>query len=391
MQARTDPASPQPSPGQRALAASIAQAAPPDPSLHAIPAHVYLDADRFAAERARLFGRVALPVAPSAALPEPGFVLTHDGHGQPLILARDRDGEVRALLNVCRHRGTRLIDAPEAVRAPRLSCPYHAWTYRLDGQLMAVPRQEVFAGFERDRFALPSLPCREAGGILWVCLDPGGGPDMFAPVAGELADDLAALGMASGHLYARRTHDVAANWKLIADAFLEPYHLTRLHSPSVGAMFADAVSVSDRIGPHFRSAVGRADYAAAARQGDLEALRRVVTFSYTLFPAGIIAVSPDYLNLLVLMPQAVDRTLVDNWMLIPEPPASPEAEAHWAKSWALLDGGVFGSEDFVAAERCHAGLASGALPEVVLGGLETGIAAFHAGIEVALADPSAAP
>ncbi len=377
-----------PTPGQQALARRIVEAPAPTPALIRLPAGTYLDPGRFAAERAGLFGRAALPLAPSPALPAPGMVLSHDGFGRPLLLARTPAGRLRLFVNACRHRGTRLIDAPSAARAARLSCPYHAWTYDLEGRLLGVPRQEVFDGLDRSALGLAELPCLEAGGILWACLDPAAAPAAFASIAGELADDLAALGMGQGQVYARRTHDVAANWKLIADAFLEPYHLTRLHAPSVGAMFADAVSVSDRIGAHVRSAVGRADFAAASALSDLADLRRVVTFSYTLFPAGVVAVSPDYLNLLVLMPQSVDRTLVDNWMIIPEAPASDQAEAHWAKSWALLDGGVFGAEDFVAAARCHAGLASGALAEVVLGGLEEGIAAFHAQIDAALANPA---
>ena len=103
-----------------------------------------------------------------------------------------------------------------------------------------------------------------------------------------------------------------------------------------------------------------------------------------MFPGTILIVSPDYVNLMILMPQAHDRMLVEDFMLIPEPPATDKALRHWEKSWALLDGGVFGSEDFRAAALGQEGLSSGAVERVTLGTLEAGIRAFHDEVEARL-------
>ena len=184
--------------------------------------------------------------------------------------------------------------------------------------------------------------------------------------------------MADQFVYRRKTHDVAANWKLVIDAFLESYHVQRLHAATIASFFADGITAADSIGRHQRAAVGRADYLAKVDRDDWAALRKAVTYTYQIFPASVVIVSPDYINMLIAMPQSVGRTLVEDIMLIPEEPATNEAEAHWQRSWDLLDGGTFAGEDFRAAALCHQGLSSGAIDKVILGTLEHGIADFHA-------------
>ena len=343
---------------------------------------VYVDPARFDAERSALFRRLPLPIAPTALLPSSEFAVTHDGFGVPLILSRDSNGNAHVMANVCRHRGTRLLNGSDPIPAKRIVCPYHAWTYGADGALMALPRVDCFPGIDKAKKQLIHFPAIESGGLIWFARDEAAD---FGPVF-ELEEDFDAFGMAGLHLYKRRTHEVPANWKLIVDAFLESYHVQRLHSATIASFFADGITAADRIGPHQRAVVGRADYLSEIDRDDWSALRRAVTYTYFLFPNAIVIVSPDYINLLVVMPRSVRSSLVEDFMLIPEAPATNEAEAHWQKSWDLLDGGTFGAEDFHAAALCQRGLDSGLLPKVTLGTLESGIADFHERVAAALQD-----
>jgi len=371
-----------PSPGQRALAEALARGeAATGEAVATVPTSVYVDPERFAAEQRALFQRLPLLLAPSALVPSPNLAVAHDGYGLPLVLSRDGDGQAHVLANVCRHRGTRLLEAgDEPIPAARIVCPYHAWTYRSDGRLIGLPRADCFPGLDKADHGLFEFRHHECGGLIWFSRDA---QEDFAEIE-MLCDDFDAFGIASHHLYRRRTHDVAANWKLVIDAFMESYHVQRLHAQTIAAFFADGITAADMIGPHQRAAVGRAEYLSEIDRDDWAELRKAVTYTYQIFPNAVIIVSPDYINVLVVMPQSVGRCLVEDFMLIAEPPQTNEAEAHWRRSWELLDGGTFAAEDFHAAALCQRGLDSGLIKEATLGTLEYGNAEFHARVEAAL-------
>ena len=365
-----------PTPGQRALAQIIVDNAEKrGAAITFVEASAYTCPARFDAERHAMFDRLPQVIAPSALLSS-GTAIAHDGFGKPLLLTRDKDGKAHVFLNVCQHRGTRLVEGSAPVCAKLLVCPYHAWSYTLDGKLAALPRPDTFPGLDKSLQGLKELSSCEAGGLIWFAFEPADFSE-----AKTLGHDFDAFGLANTHLFARRTHDVVGNWKLIMDAFLESYHVQRLHSGTIGPFFKDGVTAGDTIGDHRRSAVGRAEELNAIDLNDWPALRRTMTFTYQMFPACVLVVSPDYINLMVLMPQSESRTLVEDFMLIPEKPTTEKAQDHWQRSWDLLDGQVFGGEDFRAVALGQEGLSSGAIDRITLGTLETGIRLFHDSVE----------
>ena len=231
-------------PAMLRLAAEIATASTAgDGKTRSVPASVYVDVERFAEERKRLFLNLPVPLAPSGLLSQSGQTVTHDAHGVPLIITRDRENKSHVFLNVCRHRGTRLVETSEPATSGSIVCPYHAWTYNLDGSLRGMPLPESFPGLKKTDYGLVRLPSRETGGMIWTVLD-GSEPEVNDFI-GDLKGDLDAIGIGELHMYKRRIHDVASNWKLIMDAFSESYHVQRLHRSTIGKFGRNYTLVPD--------------------------------------------------------------------------------------------------------------------------------------------------
>ena len=371
-QTRTRPAM---TPGQRALARKMQRGEHfLGDEVRRIETRRYVDRGRHAREVDTFFRRFPTALCPSALL-APGEMVPHGPSGLDLVVSRDAQGTVHVLGNSCLHRATRLVEGDEVVAARRIVCPYHAWTYDADGALKALPRPDSFPGFCKEGRSLQRFPSVEVGGLVWFFGDPAADAD-FSQIS-ELGEDLDALGIGDMAVFRRNTNDVAADWKMVVDAFCEGYHVKRLHARSIGEYFADGVSVADRIGPHQRFIVGRTDHAMEVDLDDWAEVRETMTFTYQVFPNTIIVVSPNYVNILFVHPVAAGRCRVEDVMLVPGDADMEAMGSRYEKSWQLLDATTFGGEDFRAAALCQAGVEAGLREEMLLGTLETGVAVFH--------------
>ncbi len=343
------------------------------------PVSIFLSQERFDAEQNAIFKKRAIPLTISALLPEPGMAMGHESTGLPLIVSRDRDGKVHVFLNACQHKGAKLLETCEPVKSGRMTCPYHAWTFGVDGKLIGVARAETFINLDKSKRNLAELPSREHGGIIWVMLDRHAEPD-FSSLVSELGEDLDALELGTAHVYGRKSFDVNANWKLVLEPFLEGYHVQRLHASTVGPLYADVPNVVDKLGPTIRQISGKVNFTPEDLEIPGENIHKTVTTVYNLFPNGVVITSPWYISIMILHPRGPDRTIVDYHNLTRVAPDNPKAENLYKTSYDMvLD--VFGNEDFRAAEISHAGLATGALESVVYSGLEASIPAYYGILE----------
>lgn len=348
------------------------------PFLAKVDTRFYTDSAWFEREKTALFDNAPILVGHVAMLKNAGDTFTHDHLGKPIMVVRAGDGEIRAFLNVCRHRGVRLVNTDAVINKTSFVCPYHNWTYGLDGTLKHIPlHEEGFAGLQAQCHNLTALPLAICEGLIFVNPDPTGRIDIDRHM-GSVKADFAAFGLAE-HVFFRQTvTTLKANWKLLVDAFQDGYHVTRLHKKTVGPRFMDVVSRSERSGDHLVSVVARSEFAQAldlpAQEWDL---RRHASCAMYLFPNVEMIIHPDYISYLAFFPTRVDETVVVHGCFIEEEPRDEKAAAHWERAFDIIENGVFHPEDFFVCEQAQMGMSSGANSHLVLGAHETGVKAFH--------------
>ncbi|MFJ5948753.1 aromatic ring-hydroxylating oxygenase subunit alpha [Streptomyces noursei] len=371
-------------------------AAPPAPSLiPTLPGRTYTDPDVFRQEQQALFERLWFCAVRSADLGRPGAFRTVRVGRESVLITRNRTGELRAFLNVCRHRGARLCTAESGEVRRNLQCPYHAWTYDLDGRLVAAPNLQRMPDVDRTERGLVTVPLREWLGYAWVCLadEPPSFEDTVIGAAVERLGDAAAIdryGTETLALGRRISYDVRANWKLIVENFMECYHCATIHPELTDVLpeFADGFAAQYYVGhgAEFAEEAQGFTVDGSAGFGRLPGIddsqdRRY--YAVTVRPQVFINLVPDHVILHRMFPLAADRTLVEcDWLYLPE---VVDAGADVAKSVELFH--RVNVQDFDACERTQPAMASRAYRDGgVLVPSEHHIGGFHAWLTARLAD-----
>ena len=348
-----------------------------------IPLSIYNSESRTQRELEKVFYKRPLLLCHETQLAEEGDSLTQDWLGLPLVTVRGKDGHIRTFLNVCRHRNMRIIQDQGPAKLRSLVCPYHQWTYGLDGCLKNIPLEESFADLNKDELSLVELPTKVVAGMVWVLPTPDGSINESANLD-ILENDFKAFGLPNQHYYTHSVRTVDCNWKLVQDAFLDGYHVVRLHKNTVGGFFLDSVANSNSVGEHVRSIVGRKALLEQESVSDINAIRQQVTFSYTLFPNTVVIMHPDYTSLVGLYPQGPDKTVFVHSMLVPELPTTEKAKQHFERSFKLIDEGVFLAEDIFVCEGAQAGINAKANSDMLCGIHELPIVYFHQAMYAAM-------
>ncbi len=217
--------------------------------VYRVPTAHYIDADRWQLEMDRIFRRVPLPLALTCELREAHAYKAMDALGVPILITRGPDGQARAFVNACRHRGS--IVVPDGCgEARRFTCPYHGWVYDQAGSLTGMYGRDTFGPVDTQGLGLTPLACEERSGFVFVTLTPGEAMDIDDWL-GDYAAELATLELDTWHVHARRELASPA-WKVAFDGYLEGYHFSTLHKDSIFKDNMSNLMAVDAFGPHQR-------------------------------------------------------------------------------------------------------------------------------------------
>ena len=322
------------------------------------PTSDYVDPEHFERERNRIHRRGLNVVTVSSAIAKPGDFITAEVMGTPTLIARGDDGQLRAFINVCRHRGA-TIELRDQGHCKRFVCPYHAWTYDLDGSLNRVRHPEGFPTLQTQDHGLVELACTEAAGLVWVCPTPGLTPE---PLPAALVEELEVVIGPDPTVYASTSKVWHANWKLLVEGGIESYHFKVAHRNTIASYFADTASTWERIGSHMRMVLPKQSVA------ELEALpreqwniREHTHVTYTLHPNATILLQKSHFDLIMMTPLSPDQTQVD---LLTVGRKSGDAERDAKAKQYLSQNHAFSvltlDEDFRIGEQIQRGLRTGA-------------------------------
>jgi phenylpropionate dioxygenase-like ring-hydroxylating dioxygenase large terminal subunit len=346
-------------------------------------AAAYVDPDRFVIEQSVLFRDGPVFFGMSADLSDPGSWRAMRFDGIPLVVVRQADGSLRALVNICRHRGASLVDplgSGTGLRA--FSCPYHAWTYELDGALRARPAAQNAFDDVAMNCDLMSRPVAEKYGLIFV--RPGGGEPIDIDVAlGGAQDDLEAFGLDTYVQIDSRQCEWDFNWKFLFDTFAETYHIRTLHRKTLGGMF-HSESIFEPFERNLLLIGLRTEVRDEfAKPHDERSLLPYGTIQYFLVPSGLIVHQLDHLEVWNIEPLDVGRTRLTTSVYAPAEPPSEGSRQYFVKNLELLLQ-VTGTEDFPLIEEVQRNLASGVLEHMVYGKIEPALTHFHREVNKAI-------
>ena len=340
------------------VAELIRNVSTPFAEARAMPRSVYVSPEFLEREHKDIFAKEWFSPGRASFLAKPGDYLTFDLAGQPIVVIRDNDNKLRGMANVCQHRMSTLLEGTGNKRV--ITCPYHGWTYNLDGSLRGAPAMTLNTGFCKADYKLTQVRCEEWLGWIMVTLNQDAPPPSVA--LAEVEALIADYGMESYVESFRETHVWDTNWKILAENFMESYHLPVCHSGTIGGLsrLEEMVCPPGRPAFNFHTIlkddklkIALAHPSNTRMQGD----RRRTTFLLSVYPSLMITLTPGYFWYLTLHPRGPGQVnIVFGGGLSPDFAYAPEAQEHFNQLKKLLD--YVNVEDRGCTERVFKGLSA---------------------------------
>jgi phenylpropionate dioxygenase-like ring-hydroxylating dioxygenase large terminal subunit len=341
------------------------------PELMRNPVTTYTDPAILAQEVETLFRKFPIIMGHASQLPEPATYFTNDDLGVPILVTRNNAGEVKAFMNVCRHRGARLTDTP-CGKARTLSCPYHKWTYDLDGNLRGLPQAAGFGDIDKNSLGLVELPAFERFGLIWVRPSVGSDNLDLDKWIAPMAEQLISLGLENHVVFKEWSLGRKMNWHLALEGFQESYHFCGAHQHTACSAYLENQSVWTNHYPHVRHSVPLPTIVNLndVPREDWDHRPYFMTQNY-VFPCNYVQVMTDHVYIHTVIPTGIDTCIFKCMMLITEAPKTEKGERYWEKNYDVIRT-VF-DEDFKIGESIQKGLKTGANTEVLFGRYEVGL------------------
>jgi Rieske 2Fe-2S family protein len=364
----------------------------PSSLIPTLPGNTYTDPTIFELEQENIFEKMWFCAVRSADLPDAGNFRTVQIGRESVLVTRSRDGSLRAFLNICRHRGAKLCVEETGTVKRNFQCPYHAWTYGLDGKLVAAPNLTSMPDIDRVEYGLKTVHLREWLGYAWLSLadEPASFEQTVQQDVRERLGNLDAIGnyqVSELELGRRITYDVKANWKLIIENFMECYHCATIHPELTEVLpeFADGYAAQYYVGHGAVFGEEIKGFTIDGSEGfdtlsgvDSDQERRY--YAITVRPQVFINLVPDHVIIHRMFPMAADRTIVEcDWLYAKDVVATGKDVSRSVELFHRVN-----EQDFEACERCQPAMSSRAYAQGgVLVPSEHHIGEFHRWVQEA--------
>ncbi len=334
-----------------------------------IDASQFLDPEVFAHEKRAIFDKVPIVAGFSCDVAKPGDYMKVEGLDTPIFVTRNKAGVVKAFINTCRHRGAALVYDDRGEGRHNFTCPYHGWTYDGDGKLFGVPCQEAFDGMDKAKYGLIEVPSREYAGLIFVSPRAEVPLNLEEHLGPDLMEQLTHWSYDKCYASASAPVDMAGNWKLAYDTFLESYHFGAAHKNNLANYFLCNVNTVDKYGPHQRIAAAyRTLPTEYANQPEAERQpENYMICSYQLFPGIMLISSSQVVEVFRIAPQAHNRTIIYHSCYSRMPLDTPENKALFEMIWESAHN-IVQNEDFpYGVTTAQRGLESGSMKSIIIG------------------------
>ena len=348
-------------------------------SVMEIDVNEYTDPQQFEREKIELFRHYPQFVGPSCVVPATGDYFAFDDTGITILIVRQQDGGLKAFVNICSHRGAPLNECAHGTAKKRrlFSCPYHGWTYDLEGQLVGVPfGNEGFDGIDRDALGLRPLDVQEKYGMIFVMPDPDKTFDIDE-VLGGIQERLSGFGFEDHYYLGAKQVFTDFSWKLNMDTFHEYYHFEFLHAESIATMVYSNTATYRQCGRNHSMG------SPALSINELKSIpenewepRNYSSYVNFIFPNTVIFVVEDHFQTWRVYPITPDRSVVYHSMFLPKEPATPEERQYYEDYFQMIND-VAVAEDYSLVDKINRGLKAGIERKVLVGRNEPGVQNMH--------------